>query len=220
MLILADSMAAIQAVKKTGKTGKARSEELDEGGAEEGEGQRQVCLGQSTRGHPRQRKSRSGSQTPNQGGRTGGPHRGGGQTTADGQEKAKRAQVSWGKGRVAGWSRRAATRYTHCRTGKGNLRGWLREIGKEDGEECRWCGEGYEYGEHIVFHCQILWRPEADRGQKWSTWEDLDDKRWVVLVEKQGDKEGEMEEWDLVEEFFNRIREPEKEEEDEDQDEG
>ena len=26
---------------------------------------------------------------------------------------------------------------THCWTGKGNLRGWLREIGKEDGEECR-----------------------------------------------------------------------------------
>ena len=27
-----------------------------------------------------------------------------------------------------------------------------------------------------------------------------------------GVKEGEMEEWDLVEEFFNRIREPEEEE--------
>ena len=55
----------------------------------------------------------------------------------------------------------------------------------------------------------------AERGQKWSTWEDLDDKRWIVLVEKQGGNEGEMEEWDLVEEFFNRIREPEEEDEDE-----
>ena len=36
--------------------------------------------------------------------------------------------------------------------------------------------------------------------------EDLDGKRWIVLVEKQGGKEGEMEEWDLVEEFFNRKR--------------
>ena len=100
------------------------------------------------------------------------------------------------------------------------MRGWLREIGKEDGGECRWCGEGYEDGEHIVFHCEKLWRPEAERGQKWSTWEDLDDKRWIILVEKQGGKEGEMEEWDLVEEFFNRIREPEEEEEEEDDEEG
>ena len=42
---------------------------------------------------------------------------------------------------------------------------------------------------------------------------------WIVLVEKHGGKEGEMEEWDLVEELFNRIREPEEEEEDEDEDE-
>ena len=66
-----------------------------------------------------------------------------------------------------------------------------------------------------MFHCEKLWRPEAERGQKWNTWEDLDDKRWIVLVEKQGGKEGEMEEWDLVEEFFNRIREPEEEVEEE-----
>ena len=50
-------------------------------------------------------------------------------------------------------------------------------------------------------------------------WEDLDDKRWIVLVEKKWGKEGEMEEWDLVKEFFNRIRrdlEEEDDEEDED----
>ena len=51
----------------------------------------------------------------------------------------------------------------------------------------------------------------AERGQKWGTWEDLDDKRWIVLIEKEGGKEGEMEEWDLVEEFFNRIRKQDEE---------
>ena len=39
-----------------------------------------------------------------------------------------------------------------------------------------------------------MWKPEAKRGQKWRTWEDLDDKRWSVLIEKKGGKEGEMEE--------------------------
>ena len=68
----------------------------------------------------------------------------------------------------------------------------------------------------MVFHCDRLWRPEAKRGQKWKTWEDLDNNKWIVLVEKEGGKEGEMEEWDLVEEFFNRIQDPvEDEEEDE-----
>ena len=70
------------------------------------------------------------------------------------------------------------------------MRGWLRGVGKEDGEECRWCGEGFEDGEHIVFHCEKLWRPKAERGQKWRTWEDLDDKRWIILVEKGGVRRG------------------------------
>ena len=92
------------------------------------------------------------------------------------------------------WGRRAATRYTHCRTGKGNLRGWLREIGKEDEEECRWCGEGYEDGNHIFSIAEKCGdqRPGRDRGGRL----DLDDKNWIVLVEKKGGKEGEMEEWD------------------------
>ena len=36
----------------------------------------------------------------------------------------------------------------------------------------------------------------------------LDEKRWIVLVPKVGGKEGQMEEWDLVEEFFHRIQNP------------
>ena len=68
----------------------------------------------------------------------------------------------------------------------------------------------------MVFHCDKLWRLEAKRGQRWKTWKDLDNNKWFVLVEKEGGKEGEMEEWDLVEEFFNRIQDPvEDEEEDE-----
>ena len=106
-----------------------------------------------------------------------------------------------GKGRIARWGRRAATRYTHCLTGKDNLRGWLYEIGKEDSEECRWCRG---------MRSSSARRCGDRRG----------DKRWTVLVPKAGGK-GEVEEWDLVslvkdlvEEFFSGIRIRVEEEED------
>ena len=47
---------------------------------------------------------------------------------------------------------------------------------------------------HIGFQCEKMWRWEANRGQKWRTSEDLDDKRWIVLDEKKGTREGEIEE--------------------------
>ena len=46
--------------------------------------------------------------------------------------------------------------------------------------------------------------------------ENIDDKRWIVLVEKKGGKEVELQEWDLVEEFFSRIQDPEEDDEGED----
>ena len=65
-----------------------------------------------------------------------------------------------------------------------------------------------------------LWRPEiklGTRGAKWRTWEALDDKRWIVLVPKVGGTEGELEEWDLVEEFFQRIQDPVDDDEEEEE---
>ena len=50
---------------------------------------------------------------------------------------------------------------------------------------------------------------------KWRTWEDLDDKMWIILVSKVGGKEGELEEWDLVDEEDEDEEEEENEEEEE-----
>lgn len=66
----------------------------------------------------------------------------------------------------------------------GLARGWLHDIGKEDREECSW-GSGVE-----------------TRGQEGAKVEDL------------GGKEGEMQEWDLVGEFFSPIRDLHEDEED------
>ena len=113
---------------------------------------------------------------------------------------------SWPGGRVARWSRRVATRYTHCRTGKGNLKGW-REIGKEDGEECRWCGGK---GNTSSSGAKSFGgrRPRGDRSRgRGRTWTTRGGSFWT-LVQKEGGKEGEMEEGDLVEEFFHWIQDP------------
>ena len=158
-MILADSMAAIQAVKKAGKTGKATSGELVrvmKQVRKRGKGIVRFAWVKAHVGIPGNERA---DQTAKFYTKVVGPEvltEGGIKQQLTAKRKAERAQVGWGKRRVAGWSWRAATRYTYCRTGKGNLRGWLREIGKEDGEECRWCGEGYEDGEHIVFHCEKL----------------------------------------------------------------
>ena len=64
------------------------------------------------------------------------------------KRKAGRMQVGWDRGRVA--------RGQQIHPLPSNLRGWLREIRKADREECRWRGEGYEDGEHIVFRCEKL----------------------------------------------------------------
>ena len=147
---LADSMAAIQAVKKAGRTEKARSRELVRVMKEVWKrGNVRFAWVKAHVGIPgNERADRSAKFYT----KVVGPPvltEGGIKQQLTAKRKVERAQAGWGKGKVAGWSWRAATRYTHCRTGKGNLRGWLREIGKEDGEECRWCGEGYEDGEHI-----------------------------------------------------------------------
>ena len=71
-------------------------------------------------------------------------------------------------------------------------------------EECRWCGEGMDWE---IPSCSNMNRC----GDQWQRkWGDLDDKSKV------GGKEGEMEEWGLVEGFFNRIHayDPQEEEED------
>ena len=75
------------------------------------------------------------------------------------------------------WGSQASTRYTHCQIGKGNLRGWFRER--------------MERGVRADFipssKCKEM---ESKRGQMCRTREDLDDKRWIIIVPKGGRQGG------------------------------
>ena len=82
--------------------------------------------------------------------------------------------------------RRAATRYTHCRTGQGQPERLAARSGTRTGRNAGGAGKGMK----TETTSSELWRPEAKRGQNWRTWEDLDDKRWIVLVEKDGGQGG------------------------------
>ena len=187
MLILVDSMAAIQGVKKAGKIGEPRSRELVRvmnKVQERGKVNIKIAQVKAHVGIPSNERVHQVAKFYTKVVRPEVLTEGGIKQHLTVKRKAECAQVGWGKGQVAEWSWRAATRYTYCRTSKGNLMGCLQEIGKEDGEECRLCGEGYKDREHIVFQFEKLQRLEADRGQKWNMWKDLDDKKWIVLVEK------------------------------------
>ena len=97
----------------------------------------------------------------------------------------ERAQRGLGSGRVVRWNRRAALRYTHLWVGKGDVGEWRRVIGTE-GTLCRLCGVEEETGTHLVFGCEESY---GLRPWNWTSWEEMDDKRrWQYAVEGEGGK--------------------------------
>lgn len=64
----------------------------------------------------------------------------------------ERAVPGFGGGRVTKWGRRAVSRYTQMRSGKGDVGEWRRRPGRGDGK-CRLCGVGGKTGLHVVFKC-------------------------------------------------------------------
>ena len=132
-----------------------------------------------------------GAKTLHQGGRSQGPHGGGNHAATHGSEEGGTCPGGLGRresGQVGSESSNQVYPLPH---GQGQSE---RLASKE---KCRRWGEGYEDKDHIVFECKEMWRLE-----------DLDDKRWIVLVEKKGGKENEIEEWDPVVECFSEIHDP------------
>jgi len=206
VLILLDSQAAIAAVKKAGRTGKARTCDLK--WVMEGIRERKSRLGPNAvlfgwvkahnKLHCNEEADRLAKEATNlypedpqitEGGLK--------QAWRKMREKERRVKRA-GMGRVVRWNRKARVTYIQCRTRKGNLQAWRHKIGKTEDPECRKCGRYAETGRHIALLCTH----GEDIGWRWSTWEDMDDRaRWA---KKEKDEKG-FYTVDLVETFFSKI---------------
>ena len=102
------------------------------------------------------------------------------------------------EGRVVKWERKARGSYVHYRTNKGNLQSWRHKLDDTNDPICRFCGNNEETRKHIALICPY----GEEIGRRWSSWEEMDEKkRWLKKV-KDGKEEFTV---DLVETFFSNL---------------
>ncbi|KAF8459733.1 hypothetical protein BDZ91DRAFT_799654 [Kalaharituber pfeilii] len=187
VLLLADSQAAISAVQKAGKTGKARTADLAR--VIELIAERQQRLREAdavklawVKAHVGIEGNEKADELAKEGAKC---MRYDGQATEGGlrqelvrKRKEERERAGFGKGKFAKWGRRALTNYTWLRTGKGGAM-WRRMVSGEE-VQCT-CGEAWS-AEHVVFRCTELERPQRKDKDgahvTWQSWEDLEEKGW------------------------------------------
>ena len=197
ILLLADLRAAISAVKKAGRTGKARTRDLVKlmriiVEREEENGKGVVAFGwvkshiglhgnEMADGMAKKEEQTDTLQVTE----------GGIRQKIKGWRKEERQVEGFRKGKAVSWNRRQTTTYSQLRTNKGALQSWRFKIGKAEDPGCRHCGEGLaETGDHITFEC--------------TKWEDLRKELWITIKER--DADGEWSIRDLVAEFMSKVK--------------
>jgi len=148
VLILSDSQAAIAAVKKAGRTGKARTRDLKV--VMEGIRERQSRLGPKAVSygwvkahnelHGNEEADRLAKEATNLYPEEPQITEGGLKQAWKRMREEERRVKGVGMGRVVKWNRKARVAYVQCRTGKGNLQAWRHKIGKTDDPESQKCG--------------------------------------------------------------------------------
>ena len=219
ILLLTDSRAAISAVKKAGRTGKARTRELArlmktvEKREEEG-GKGAVALGwvKAHIGiHGNERADKMVKKGAEKGAETLQVTEGGIRQKGKSWRKEERQVAGFGKGKAVSWNRRQTTTYSQLRTNKGALQSWKFKLGKVEDPRCRYCEDDEaETGDHIMFGCKKwdnlrrkVWIEAERTARKWQSWEDLDSGNWTI---KEKDAEGEWMSRDLVAEFMSKVK--------------
>ena len=190
MLVLSDSTAALQAIKRAAHSGRGRTRDLVEVVDEVG---RRNLLGLSNRfGWVKAHIGIQGNERADLMVRAGCREpllpqvtEGGVRAYWKDVRSGERAQRGLGSGRVVRWNRRAVLRYTHLRVGKGDVGEWRRVIGTES-TLCHLCGVEEETGAHLVFGCEESY---GLRPWNWASWGEMDDKRMCQsAVEGDGGK--------------------------------
>ena len=177
ILLLAGSKAAISAVKKAGRTGKARTRDLVKlmrtiVERESEAGKEAVALGwvKSHIGiHENEMTDGMAKEGAKKNAMMDGMVKEGAEKNAEalqvteggirqkikGWRREERQVPGFGKRKAVSWNRRQTTTYSQLRTNKGALQSWKHRIGKADDSGCRYCEEGKaETGDHIMFECR------------------------------------------------------------------
>jgi len=184
VLILSDSQAAIAAVKKAGRTGRARTADLRRVMMDIKERQTRLGPNAVSFGWVKAHNDVGGNEKADQLAKhatTLYPEdpqitEGGLKQAWKRKREEERRVKGAGMGRVVKWNRKARVMYVQCRTGKGNLQAWRHKIGKSDDPECRKCGRYAETGKHVALVCTH----GEEIGRRWGTWEHMDDRaRWA-----------------------------------------
>ena len=206
VLILTDSQAAVKAIKKAGRTGKARTRDLQRifeliNERQSIMGPQAVALGWvkahiGITGNEKadEEAKRASSLMPEMEHIT----EGGIKQWWRRSRTRERKKEDTVQGRAIKWNRTALRNYTHCRTGKGRLGRWRNILDPWEDQSCRWCNAEDETGNHIAISC-----PQGEwLGRRWSTWEQMTEAERWKRKEKEGDREITI---DLVEDFFARL---------------
>ena len=186
ILLLSNSQAAIAAVRKARRTGRARTVELKE--VVKKVRKRQNNLGPdavrfvSVKAHVGTCGIGKADQMAKAGTELGDEDEGIQKVITEGglrqKWKSRRAEERKVKGtgmrRVVRWNRKAPVNYVHCRTGKGNLQAWRHVLDVDQPDECRKCGRYAETGRHVA----LVYIHGEEIGRKWGTWEDMDEPEW------------------------------------------
>ena len=198
ILILADSKAPIAAVRKGGRTGKARSSHLkkvvDEIGAP-GPGMVKLgwvkaqmgILGNEAADVLAKKAVEEVPLDDHDRWMSGG---GGIRQWAKQRKRSYREGEEVVIGRAMGWRRHAVTNYCQLRGGKGIGRWWDGKTGRVQDAGCPRCGEEEETPEHIVFRCGKVRRVKDEKGRRewskengmrWDSFDVLASKKWVRM---------------------------------------
>jgi len=205
ILVLSDSQVAIAAIRKAGKTSRARAGELKE--VVEEVRRRQKNLGPDAviiawvkaQGNEKaDQMAKSGAELGDEEGMGEVITEGGLRQEWERRRAEERKVKGTGIGRAVRWGRKARVDYVHCRTGKGNLQAWRHVLDEYTPDRCRKCGRYAETGKHVALVCIH----GEDIGRRWKTWDQMvEPERWRKRV-KDPD---EVYELDLVETFFTNL---------------
>ena len=173
VLLLTDSRAAIQTVRKARKRGVARTRGLAEVVRRLAEIDEEHGGGSAVLAWVKAHVGISGNERANGQAKLAAEGRDGttvteGEIRAECKKRRRQERVvrGFGSGRVVRWSSRyAITAFSQLRMNKGLLASWLRKIGRVDSDLCRRCSVE-EIGSHAALGCMA----GEGWGRRWSTW--------------------------------------------------